>query len=143
MVSGKRVLSLVIVAAVASVAIAGCAGGGAMSGTVVAIQPGDMAKLAGTWQGTMTATSGASVPATLTVNRDGTYTSRGGAYASAGKAQLKDGKVDFVTTYTSGGQAVDDRSGSAVLMDRGDSWGLVGSGRADAGPFNFDFSKTK
>jgi hypothetical protein len=49
----------------------------------------------------------------------------------------------FVTSYTSGGLAIDDRSGSVVLTDTGSAWGLVGSGRTDRGPFNFDFSKPK
>jgi hypothetical protein len=122
--------------------IAGCATAGS-TGTVKAVTPADMRWLAGVWQGTMTGMGGGSVPATLTVEADGGYTVRGGAYASQGKAEVKDGKLEFVTTQTSGVGAIGERTGSAVLMDRGDTWGLVGSGRAPAGPFNFDVSKVK
>jgi hypothetical protein len=122
--------------------IAGCATA-ASTGTVKAVTPADMRSLAGVWQGTMTGMGGGSIPATLTVEADGSYSARGGAYASQGKAEVKDGKLEFVTTQTSGVGAIGERTGSAVLMDRGDTWGLVGSGRAPAGPFNFEVSKAK
>jgi hypothetical protein len=104
-----------------------------VSARVVTLQPSDMAKLAGTWQGTMTNVAGISWPATLTVSPDGTYTTQGGAFTSQGRAELNDGKLIFVTSYTSGGLAIDDRSGSVVLTDTGDSWRLVGAGRTDLG----------
>jgi len=122
--------------------IAGCATAGS-TGTVKAVTPADMRSLAGVWQGTMTGMGGGSIPATLTVEADGSYSARGGAYASQGKAEVKDGKIEFVTTQTSGVGAIGERTGSAVLMDRGDTWALVGSGRAPAGPFNFEVSKAK
>jgi hypothetical protein len=138
----KRALNFLIVTVMAS-AIAGCAGAGGMGGTVVPVEPGDMAKLAGTWQGTMIFPSGVGYPATLIVSPNGTYTTEAGAFTSKGKAQLKNGRFDFITSYTSGGLAVDNRTGSATLVDKGTSWGLVGSGWADAGLYNFDFSKPK
>jgi hypothetical protein len=122
--------------------VAGCATAGS-TGAVKALTPADMRSLAGVWQGTMTGMGGGSTPATLTVEADGSYSARGGAFASQGRAEVKDGKLDFVTTQTSGVGAIGERTGSAVVMDRGDSWGLVGSGRAPAGPFNFEFSKVK
>jgi hypothetical protein len=64
-----------------------------MGGTVVPAEPGDMGKLAGTWQGTMIFPSGASYPATLLVYPNGTY-ARKLAFTS-GKAQLKNGRLDF------------------------------------------------
>src|SRR5262245_37782959 len=97
---GKRTLSFLIAAVAASV-IAGCAGAGGMGGRVVSVEPGDMAKLAGTWQGTMIFPSGASYPATLIVNPNGTYTTEAGAFTSKGTAQLKNGRFDFITSYTS------------------------------------------
>ena len=139
---GKRISRFMMTAVVAS-AIAGCAGAGGMGGTVVPVDPGDMAKLAGTWQGTMIFPSGASYPATLLVYPNSTYVTEAGAFTSRGKAQIKNGKFDFITSYTSGGLAVDNRTGSATLVDKGTSWGLVGSGWADAGLYNFDFSKPK
>jgi hypothetical protein len=132
-----------LIAAAVMSALAGCASGGGLGGRVVPVQPGDLAKLAGTWQGTMTFPSGASWPATLIVSPNGTYATEAGAFTSRGKAQLKDGRFDFITSYTSGGLAVDNRTGSATLVDQGSSWGLVGSGWADAGLYNFDFSKPK
>jgi hypothetical protein len=138
---GKSIPSVLIVLIVLS-SIAGCAGGG-LGGRVVPVEPGDMAKLVGTWQGTMIFPSGASWPATLLVYPNGTYATEAGAFTSRGKAQLKNGKLDFITSYTSGGLAVDNRTGSASLVDQGSSWGLVGSGWADAGLYNFDFSKPK
>ena len=44
-----------LVAAMAVLAITGCAGVG---GRVVPVEPGDISKLAGTWQGTMILPSG-------------------------------------------------------------------------------------
>jgi hypothetical protein len=88
--------------------IAGCAGGG-LDGRAVPVEPGDMAKLTGTWQGTMIFPSGASWPATLKVYPNGTYATEAGAFTSDGKAQLKNGRLDFVTRYTSGGIAVDNK----------------------------------
>jgi len=123
--------------------MAGCAGAGGMGGTVVPVEPGDLPKLAGTWQGTMIFPSGASYPATLIVSPNGTYTTEAGAFTSRGQAQLKNGRFDFITNYTSGGLTVDNRTGSATLVDKGTSWGLTGSGWADAGLYNFDFSKPK
>ena len=141
MVRLRVVRSFTVIALCASV-IAGCATAGSM-GTVTAMTPAEMRSLAGVWQGTMTGMGGGSVPATLTVQPDGSYSARGGAFASQGRAEVIDGKLDFVTTQTSGVGAIGERTGSAVLMDRGDSWGLVGSGRAPAGPFNFQFSRAK
>lgn len=138
----KTILGLLIAAVVVS-AIAGCASDMGMGGRVVQVEPGDMAKLAGTWQGTVIFPSGVSYPATLLVRPDGTYTTEAGAFTSKGTTQLKNGRFDFISTYTSGGLSVDNRTGSATLVDKGSSWGLVGSGWADAGLYNFDFSKSK
>lgn len=122
--------------------VAACATGTG-HGTVKSVTAADLPALAGVWQGSMTGTGGGSFPATLNVNPDGTYVLRGGAITAQGKAEAKDGQVEFVSTATSGVGAIGQRTGSAVVMDRGDTWGLVGSGRAPAGPYNFEFSKVK
>ena len=84
------------------------------------------------------------VPGTLTIRPDGTYSTNAGAFSTSGKAEIKDGFVQFFSSSGSGPMGAGDRSGSAVLMDRGESWGLVGSGHASTGgPFSFDFSKKK
>ena len=81
---------------------------------------------------------------TLMVKPDGTYTTSSGAFLSAGKLEIVNGHVQFLSTGGTGGLAAGQRSGSAVVMDRSSSWGLVGNGYAEiAGPFNFDLSKAK
>ena len=137
----RRMRALSVLIAVVTM-VAGCAGGG-IGGRIVPVEPSDLPKLAGTWQGTMIFPSGVGYPATLIVRPNGTYTTEAGAFTSQGKAQLKNGRLDFITTYTSGGLTVDNRTGSATLVDKGDAWGLTGSGWADAGLYNFDFSRPK
>ena len=120
--------------------VAGCAS----QGTVKKLTPADASLLTGQWGGTVNppGTTGM-VPGTLTVKPDGTYATNAGAFSTTGKAEIKDGYVQFSSTSGSG-PMVGERTGTATLMDRGTSWGLVGSGYSSlAGPFNFDFSKTK
>ncbi len=120
--------------------VAGCA----TSGTVKQVTAADAPMLAGTWQGNVYPASGGGQSATLTVNRDGTYTTQAGAFSSTGKLEIKDGNVHFVSTGGTGGFAAGDRAGSATVMDRGSNWGLVGNGYGSrGGPFNFDFNKVK
>lgn len=140
MATNRRVGGVLVVALVAW-ALAGCASQGVQKKLTAA----DAALLPGTWGGTVNPPGTTStVPGTLTINRDGTYTTSAGAYSSAGKAEIKDGYVQFFSTSGSGALGAGDRNGSAVLMDRDTSWGLVGSGHASTGgPFNFDFSKKK
>ncbi|HEY7203893.1 MAG TPA: hypothetical protein VIA61_06330 [Methylomirabilota bacterium] len=119
--------------------VAGCA-----SGTVKKVTPADASLLTGTWSGNMYSGQAPSTTATLTVRPDGTYTTQAGAFSSSGKAEIKDGYVHFMSTGGTGGLAANDRAGSATLMDRGSSWGLVGNGYGSTGgPYNFDFSKAK
>jgi hypothetical protein len=131
---------LLIVALIASV-IAGCAS----QGTAKKLTAADAALLPGTWGGRVNPPGGTSMlPATLTIRPDGTYSTNAGAFSTAGKAEIRDGYVQFFSTSGSGPTGAGDRSGSAVLMDRGTSWGLEGSGHASTGgPFNFSFSKDK
>ncbi len=53
-----------LMAAMVALTIAGCAGGG-LGGRVVPVDPGDISKLAGTWQGTMILPFRGELPATL------------------------------------------------------------------------------
>ncbi len=132
----------IVMAVLVAGVIAGCATGG----TVKQLTPADLASLAGTWQGLVSPVSGSNYPVTLMIKPDGTYTTQGGAFMSAGKIDIVDGYVHFVSTSATGTGAVasGERSGSAAVMDRGDSWGLVGKGYVQmSGPFNFNFSKTK
>jgi hypothetical protein len=126
------------------VLVAGLVAGCATSGTVKQVTAADAALLAGTWQGNVYPAQGGGNPATLTVQSDGTYSTQAAAFLSSGKIEIKDGYVHFVSAGGSGPLGAGDRSGSATLMDRGTSWGLVGTGYASrSGPFNFDFNKAK
>jgi hypothetical protein len=135
--SGKT--QRIILAVLVGLAMAGCV----TRGTVKQVTAADASLLPGVWQGAVTTPAGKSETATLTVRSDGTYTTQAGAFSSTGKTELKDGHLQFISTSATGAVAVGERSGSAVLMDRGRSWALVGSGHSSAGPFNFDFSKPK
>jgi hypothetical protein len=135
---------IAMVALVAAL-VAGCA----TSGTPKQVTAADASLLAGTWQGMLYPAQGGAVPTTLSVSADGSYSTQGGAiqggaFLTSGKVDIKDGYVHFVSTSGTGVLGSGDRSGSATLMDRGASWGLVGSGFASpGGPFNFDFNKAK
>jgi hypothetical protein len=134
----------IVMAVLVAGAIAGCASIGGPAGTVKKLTPADAASLAGTWQGLISPPAGSNQQATLTVKPDGTYQTSGGAFSSSGKMEIVDGHVLFMSTGGTGALAAGQRSGSAVVMDRGSSWGLVGNGHAQvAGPFNFDFNKAK
>jgi hypothetical protein len=127
---------------VAAWAIAGCASGGG-GGTVMSVMSTDAPFLSGVWQGSMAGTTGSSFPATLTVRPDRTYTIQAGAISSQGRAEAVDGHIAFVSTATTGGMQVGERTGTAVLVDNGNEWGLVGQGRSPSGPYNFQFRKPK
>src|SRR5215475_4416047 len=126
MATNRRVRGVLVVALIAW-AIAGCASKGVQKKLTAA----DAGLLPGTWGGTVNPPGTTStVPGTLTINPDGTYSTNAGAYSSTGKAEIKDGYVQFFSTSGSGALGAGDRNGSAVLMDRDTSWGLVGSGHA-------------
>jgi hypothetical protein len=140
------------VALVASVAwaMAGCSSHSPVSsaGTVRTVTTSDVASLAGTWQGSATGATGNATTATLSLNRDGSYSLTAGPWSAQGKAEPRDGGLAFVasgggTGRGEGAGATGERTGSAVLMDEGDRWALVGSGRGSQGPYNFAFRKPK
>ena len=139
----RKAQSIVMAVLVAGV-IAGCSATGGPAGTAKQITSADVPQLTGTWNGLVSPASGSNYPARLIINPDGTYTTSGGAFLSAGKMQIVNGHIQFMSTGGTGGMAATERSGSAVVMDRGNSWGMVGNGSSTgSGPFNFDFSKTK
>jgi hypothetical protein len=113
------------------------------------IGSGDIAPLAGTWQGTASGAQGLSQPATLVLNTDGTFTmtgGTGGVFMSQGTAQVKDGRIILTSRSTSGGQTAD-RVTTAVLSERTEPSQVVqvltGSGTSAAGPYSFSVSKPK
>jgi len=134
----------IVMAVLVAGVIAGCASTSGPAGTVKQLTPADAASLAGTWQGWISPPSGSNRPATLTVTPDGIYQISAGAYSSSGKLEIVNGRVQFLSTGGTAGLAAGSRSASAVVMDRGSNWGLVGNGHAQiSGPFNFDFNKAK
>ena len=131
-----------LVAAVALL-IAGCAG----TGNLKALTDADRAMLAGTWQGQVVNSTGARSAATLRVNAGGTYTITAGPASSQGRTEIRDGSFSFVASAAPMGRgeaaSTGQRTGTGVVLDRGDTWAIVGSGQAAAGPYNFEFSKPK
>ena len=140
--SRHRVVETFTAVALFGLLLGGCATGDGR-GTVKALVPADAPALAGLWQGSLTVMSGVSSPATLTVNADQTYIIRAGAFTAQGKAEIQEGRLEFISTATSGVGSTGSRIGTAVVLDRGDAWGLVGSGQSPAGPYNFEFSRRR
>jgi hypothetical protein len=130
-------------------ALAGCGSTTFSSaGTMRTVYASDLATLAGTWQGTGRGATGDNIPATLRLNPDGTYSLQAGPWTAQGKAEVTDGALVFSATgggtgRGEGAAAVGTRTGSAVVMDEGDNWALVGTGRSASGPYNFAFRKPK
>ena len=144
----RAVCGVALVVTVA-LAMAGCGSTTLSSGgTAKTVYASDLATLAGTWQGTGRGATGDTIAGTLRLNADGTYSLQAGPWTAQGKAQVVDGAVVFAaagggTGRGEGAAAVGERTGSAVVMDEGDNWALIGSGRSASGPYNFAFRKPK
>jgi len=109
-----------------------------------AIPVGDVKSLSGKWLGYATGPSaGAPNPIDLTINPDGTWTSRIGAQVQNGIVSLKDGKISFTRQGASGGSATVLQASTAVLQERGGKRVLVGQGRNDYGPYSYEFTEQK
>ena len=149
MMKVSKLCGIVLIGSVAFLA-AGCSSTTPVSsgGTVKAVTPSDLRMLAGTWQGTGVGATGDSVTATLRLKEDGAYTLEAGPWTAQGKAEVKDGGLQFVAAGGATGRGdvvagVGQRTGSAVLMDEGTNWALVGSGLGGGGPYHFGFRKPK
>ena len=118
----------------------GCAP--ATSGGSIAVS--DVKSLSGNWLGFATGTAaGAPNPIELTINPDGTWTSRMGAQVQNGVVRLKDGKVSFERGTASGPSTTVLQASTAVLQNRGGKRVLVGQGRSDYGPYSYEFTEQK
>jgi hypothetical protein len=96
--------------------------------------------LAGKWDGWAKAASGTSQPVELTVNPDGTYTSRVGASSGAGTFQIVGNKI--LTQGHLTGAAFGSTGASEVAHTTKDGrQRLTGDGRSDAGPYSFEVMK--
>jgi hypothetical protein len=137
-----RYWSLLLVGVGAAFAL-GCA---ATSESVRSVGSGDLASLAGTWQGTASGAQGLAQPVTMMLAADGAYTMTAGVYTSQGTAQVKDSKLLMSSKSTSGGQTPD-RVTTAILSERTEPSQVVevlkGSGASTAGPYSFEVSRPK
>jgi hypothetical protein len=119
---------------VALVSLMVLAGGCAMSTTsstasslppAKALQPGDLASLAGDWEGTLRGQAGTgpyagqSAPARVTVAPDGSYTTNIQGRPGAGRATIADGKVVFQGSTTKGTATLHEGGGRRVLRGEG------------------------
>jgi hypothetical protein len=121
--------------------LAGCAAGTSAGRT---LQVSDAKSLSGTWLGFATGTgAGAPNPIELTINPDGTWTSRTGAQVQGGTLSLKDGRIVFTRTQATAGSSTVFQASTAVLQERGGQRVLVGQGRSDYGPYTYEFTERK
>src|SRR5262245_14472174 len=117
----------------------GCA---STSGSAVPVS--DVKSLAGKWLGYATGTSsGASNPIELTINPDGTWTSRIGAQVQSGVVSISDGRINFVRQSASGTATTVLQSSTADLTERDGKRVLVGQGRSDYGPYTYEFTQQR
>ena len=120
--------------------LAGCA----TASSERALEVNSVALLSGKWLGYATGTaSGTPNPVELTINPDGTWSSRTGAQLQNGTVTINGGKINFTRQSASGGSTTVFSSSTAVLQERGGKRVLVGQGRSDYGPFSYEFTEQK
>ena len=109
-----------------------------------ALQVDSVAALSGRWLGYATGTAaGAPNPMELTINPDGTWTSRTGAQFQNGTVTINGDKIAFTRQGASGGSGTVLSSSTAVLVDRDGKRVLVGQGRNEYGPYSYEFTEQK
>ena len=96
--------------------------------------------LAGTWQG-FANQAGVSLPVTVNVRPDGTYTSSIGSATGTGMLRVVEGTV-LTTGHLSGPAFGAERQTAARLIDQDGRRMLIGDGRNDRGPFSYQIQKT-
>ena len=126
-----------LLVALAVLLVGGCGGTGTTTQAAKplppakALQPADLASLAGEWEGTA---EGGSSPFTgrrtslvrLTVAPDGSYTSNIAGVPGAGKGKIEDGKFVFEGSATRGIATYHEGDGRRVLKGEGTWVGLDG-----------------
>jgi hypothetical protein len=125
----------VLIAATAILFASGCAGPGTQTAKPLppakALQPSDLASLAGEWEGTI---EGGASPFTgrqtslarVTVAPDGSYTSNISGVPGVGKGRIEDGKVVFEGSATRGVATYHEGDGRRVLKGEGTWVGIDG-----------------
>jgi|SoiMethySBSTD1v2_1073268.scaffolds.fasta_scaffold177142_3 hypothetical protein len=131
----KQTFGALIVAAGIAL-LGGCAGTGPSSAArplppAKALQPADLASLAGEWGGTLQGVSGqlAGRRTTLvrvTVAPDGSFTSNINGMPGAGRGKIEDGKVVFEGSATRGVATYHEGDGRKVLVGEGTWLGVDG-----------------
>ena len=128
-------ISRALLVALAVVLVGGCAGTGTQAAKPLppakALQPTDLASLAGDWEGTL---EGGSGPFTgrrtslvrVTVAPDGSYTTNISGVPGAGKGRIEDGKVVFEGSATRGVATYHEGDGRRVLKGEGTWVGFDG-----------------
>jgi hypothetical protein len=113
----------------------GCAGSGMPAATPLppakALQPADLASLAGEWEGTLEGGSGPfsgrrTSLVRVTVAPDGSYTSSIAGAPGAGKGRIENGKVVFEGSATRGVATYHEGDGRRVLKGEGTWVGFDG-----------------
>jgi hypothetical protein len=121
-------------------AVVGCST--APSGSAMRVD--SVAALSGKWLGYATGTAaGAPNPVELTINPDGTWSSRTGAQHQNGKVVLDGDKINFTRVSASGGSTTVFSSSTAALLMRDGKRVLLGQGRSDFGPYTYEFTEQK
>jgi hypothetical protein len=129
-------ISRALLVALAVLLVGGCAGSGTMPAAkplppAKALQPADLASLAGEWEGTL---EGGASPFTgrrtslarVTVAPDGSYTSNISGVPGAGKGKIEDGKIVFEGSATRGVATYHEGDGRRVLKGEGTWVGFDG-----------------
>ena len=125
--------------------VAGCASGKSKSASatdpaVGSASPMTLGSLAGKWDGWAKTPSGNTQPIEVTVNPDGTYTSRVGATSGSGTFQVMGNKILSQGHLT--GSAFGSTGASEIAHTTKDGrQKLSGDGRSDAGPYSFEVMK--
>jgi hypothetical protein len=135
MLTAKRVLALALMFVVFAAVYAS-----AQQAPTPAVK--EIQSLAGKWAGWGTPASGSAFPIEVQINPDGTYTSLMGASRGTGTIKVDGGKIT-TEGHLSGpaGVAAGAGTSQANVTTKGGKQVLVGQGRNDAGPFNYELTK--
>jgi hypothetical protein len=121
MATKHRRWSLLLAGALALSAL-GCA---PHSLSVRSLEPSDLARLAGTWEGTGRGLLAESRPITITVSADGTFTTTGTVYTTEGLVRVKEGRLLFTGGFQASGEQAPTYVATAMLVEETDSGQVV------------------
>jgi hypothetical protein len=133
----RRALWICSVTLVLALLVGGCAGARTSTAPLPpskALQSGDLASLAGEWQGTLRGT-GTTGPATagrtanlrVTIAPDGSFTSNIDGVPGVGKGRIEGGRILFEGSTARGSAALHEGGGRQVLAGEGTWVGFPGN----------------